>query len=78
MVTMIDEAISHLSTYSSTMGSGQTTQAQHEESKEIAITIMRRYQKIEQIMNQAQAPWETIQDTWLYKEIIGVLEWDCR
>lgn len=45
----IDEAISHLDTYSSTMGSGQTTQAQHEESKRVAIDIMRKYQKIEEI-----------------------------
>lgn len=47
----IDEAISHLGTYSSTMGSGQTTQAQHEESKRVAIATMRKYQKIEQIVN---------------------------
>lgn len=46
----IDKAISHLYTYSSTMGSGQTTQAQHEESKRVAIDIMRKYQKIEQIL----------------------------
>ena len=42
----IDEAIKHLSTYSSTMGSGQTTQAQHEESKRIAKETMSKYQKI--------------------------------
>ena len=45
----IDEAISHLDTYSSTMGSGQTTQAQHEESKRVAIDVMHKYQKIEDI-----------------------------
>lgn len=44
----IEEAISHLGTYSSTMGSGQTTQAQHEESKRVSIDTMRKYQKIEQ------------------------------
>ena len=49
MEMTIDEAISHLGTYSSTMGSGQTTQAQHEESKRVAIDIMRKYQKIEEI-----------------------------
>lgn len=49
MKMTIDEAISHLGTYSSTMGSGQTTQAQHEESKRVAIDIMRKYQKIEEI-----------------------------
>lgn len=41
----IDEAISHLDTYSSTMGSGQTTQAQHEESKRVAIDTMCKYQE---------------------------------
>lgn len=45
----IDEAISHLDTYSSTMGSGQTTQEQHEESKRVAIDTMRKYQKIKDI-----------------------------
>ena len=47
----IDKAISHLYTYSSTMGSGQTTQAQHEESKRVAIEIMRKYQKIVSIVS---------------------------
>lgn len=46
----IDEAISHLGTYSSTMGSGQTTEAQHEEAKRVAIATMRKYQKIEKIV----------------------------
>ena len=44
----IDEAISHLDTYSSTMGSGQTTQEQHEDAKRVAIATMRKYQKLEQ------------------------------
>lgn len=47
----IDEAISHLGTYSSTMGSGQTTQAQHEESKRVSIDTMHKYQKIQEIVN---------------------------
>ena len=46
----IDKAISHLDTYSSTMGSGQTTQEQHEESKRVAIDTMRKYQKIKNII----------------------------
>ena len=46
----IDKAISHLDTYSITMGSGQTTQAQHEDAKRVAIETMRKYQKIEQIL----------------------------
>ena len=47
----IDESISHLYTYSSTMGSGQTTQEQHEEAKRVAIDTMRKYKKIERIAN---------------------------
>lgn len=50
MEMSIDQAISHLDTYSSTMGSGQTTQAQHEESKRVAIETMRKYQKIEELV----------------------------
>lgn len=46
-----DEALHHLYTYSSTLGSGQTTQAQHEEAKKVAIATMRKYQKIVQIAN---------------------------
>ena len=37
----IDEAIRHLETYSSTNGSGQTTQQQHEEAKRIARVALR-------------------------------------
>jgi len=51
MKMTIDEAIIHLATYSSTMGSGQTTQAQHEEAKRVAMDIMCKYQKIEQILH---------------------------
>lgn len=47
----IDEAISHLDTYSSTMGSGQTTQAQHEEAKRVAKDTMRKYQRIVNIVS---------------------------
>lgn len=45
----IDEALHHLYTYSSTLGSGQTTQDEHEEAKKVAIATMRKYQKIEEI-----------------------------
>lgn len=47
----IDKAISHLYTYSTTMGSGQTTQEQHEDAKRVAIDIMRKYQKIQKIVS---------------------------
>jgi len=35
-----EEAIKHLHTYSSTNGSGQTTQDQHEEAKKLAIKAL--------------------------------------
>lgn len=54
----IDEAISHLDTYSSTMGSGRTTQKQHEESKKVAIDTMRKYQQKEQIYQK----WNEVND----------------
>lgn len=54
MEMSIDEAIKHLDTYSSTMGSGQTTQAQHEEAKRVAIGIMRKYQEIQEIVTKWQ------------------------
>lgn len=54
----IDEAISHLGTYSSTMGSGQTTEAQHKESKRVAIATMHKYQKIHEIYQK----WNEVND----------------
>ena len=51
----IDEAIRHLDTYSSTMGSGQTTQAQHEESKRVSIDTMRKFQRIQAIVEAWKA-----------------------
>ena len=48
----IDEAINHLGNYSSTNGSGLTTDKQHNEAKRVAIDIMRKYQ-------QLQADYET-------------------
>ena len=43
----INEALSHLDTYSSTMGSGQTTQEQHEDAKRVARDTMRKYQQLQ-------------------------------
>lgn len=37
---MTEEAIKHLETYSTTNGSGQTSQAQHEKAKRIAIKAL--------------------------------------
>lgn len=46
MVMSIKEAERHLETYSSTNGSGITTQKQHEEAKEKARDTMRKYQEL--------------------------------
>ena len=70
----IDEAISHLGTYSSTMGSGQTTQTQHEESKRVAIDTMRKYQRIQAIINNAKDLDGAVKYNWLYEQIGEVLE----
>lgn len=40
------EAIAHLYTHSSTNGSGQTTQAQHEEAKRMAIEALLQQSEI--------------------------------
>ena len=40
----IEEAMHHLNTWSTTHGSGQTTDKQHEEAKKIAMETMRKYQ----------------------------------
>ena len=52
----IDEAINHLGNYSSTNGSGLTTDEQHNEAKRVAIDTMRKYQKIKDIVNK---PYDT-------------------
>lgn len=54
----IDKAIDHLYTYSSTHGSGITTDDQHEEAKKIAISTMRKYKEIREIVKS----WKS--DTW--------------
>ena len=68
----IDEALSHLGTYSNTLGSSKTTQAQHEDAKRVAIDTMRKYQLIEQIVNAyvTDNPREPMFDTEDYMESI--------
>ena len=68
----IDEALSHLGTYSNTLGSCKTTQAQHEDAKRVAIDTMRKYQLIEQIVNAyvTDNPREPMFDTEDYMESI--------
>lgn len=77
----IDKAISHLNTYSSTMGSGQTTQEQHEESKRVAVDTMRKYQQLQadyenrlkadlkailvEIQLEIKELWDNRYDVWL-------------
>ncbi len=72
----IDEAISHLGTYSSTMGSGQTTQAQHEESKRVAIDTMRKYQQIAAIMRELNGDFygSYLKDRQALEKIYAVVE----
>ena len=48
MEMSIEEAINHLGNYSSTNGSGLTTDKQHNEAKRVAIETMRKYQKIKE------------------------------
>lgn len=62
MKMSIDEAIKHLNTYSSTMGSGQTTQAQHEDAKRVAIDTICKYKTIEQILDDCDLEaWEVLE-----------------
>lgn len=59
----IDEAINHLGNYSSTNGSGLTTDKQHNEAKRVAIETMRKYQKIEQILDDYDLEaWEVLEN----------------
>ena len=51
----IGEAIYHLDTWSTTHGSGITTDEQHEQAKKIARDTMRKYQKIEEIVEAWKA-----------------------
>lgn len=71
----IDEALHHLHTYSNTLGSGQTPQAEHEEAKRVAIDVMRKYQKIQEIArwNNSPSPYYK-PDGQLFREICEVLE----
>ena len=71
-----DEAIRHLGTYSTTLGSGQTPQAQHEDAKRVAIATMRKYQKIEEIMNELNGDFygSYLMDRQTLEKIYEVLE----
>lgn len=72
----IDKAISHLYTYSTTMGSGQTTDAQHEEAKRVAIETMRKYEKIQEIMDELNGDFygSYLKDRQTLEKIYEVLE----
>ena len=49
------EAGHHLNTYSSTLGSGMTTQKQHDEAKRIGIEAIDRCIKIQKIIDSYDA-----------------------
>lgn len=67
----IDEALDHLYTYSSTLGSGQTTQAQHEEAKRVAIDVMRKYQKQERALDKIRTEISEYGAIWVAYAITG-------
>ena len=67
----LDEAIDHLYTYSSTLGSGQTTQAQHEEAKSVAIDVMRKYQKQERALDKIRSEIADYGSIWVAYSITG-------
>ena len=58
------------------MGSGQTTQAQHEEAKRIATSIIRKYQKIQKIINELNCNfyWSYLKDRQTLEKIYEVLK----
>lgn len=72
----IKDAIFHLGTYSTTLGSGQTPQAQHEESKRVARDIMRKYQKITEIMSELNGDFygSYLKDRQALEKIYEVVE----
>lgn len=70
----IKDAIHHLCTWSTTHGSGQTTDEQHEEAKKVAIDTMRKYQKIQEIINNAKDSDGAVKYNWLYEQIGEVVK----
>lgn len=72
MKMTVDEAEKHLSTYSSTLGSGQTTQEQHEEAKRVAKDIMCKYKEIQEIADKwkgevhsgVSCSYDRMEDIW--------------
>lgn len=67
----IDEALDHLYTYSSTLGSGQTTQDEHEEAKRVAIDVMRKYQKQERALDKIRSEIADYGSIWVEYKITG-------
>lgn len=61
MKMTIDEAIHHLDTWSTTHGSGQTTDKQHEEAKKISIETMCKYQKMQGVLDKIRAEIDGIE-----------------
>lgn len=73
----IENAIRHLGTYSGTLGSGQTPQEQHEESKRVAISTMRKYQNIAYIAERYEAHTKGIPDKGpgaMMKDILKIVK----
>ena len=79
----IDEAIRHLYTYSSTNGSGQTTQDQHEEAKLMAIKALKAQQWVPCIETEDLPKHEVLCCDKYGEELIGWLsceddQWLCE
>lgn len=66
-----DEALDHLYTYSSTLGSGQTTQDEHEEAKKVAIATMRKYHKLERALDKIRTEISEYGSIWIEYKITG-------
>lgn len=70
----IEEAIHHLDTWSTTHGSGKTTDKQHEEAKKIAMKTMCKYQEIEEIVKNTDRNVDTVRNALAFGDIAKVVE----
>ena len=67
-----EEAIRHLNTYSTTNGSGQTSQAQHEEAKRMGIKALEQ----ESILDKIRAEIDNaLSDGMVHKKtVLGIID----
>ena len=67
-----EEAIHHLCTYSSTNGSGQTTDEQHNEAKRMAIEALEQESVIDKIRAEIEQYWKYCDDNIQTPTLRGV------